>query len=915
MLKLRFGIIALFINLLFTTPLLAQTSGSNNTLIRLGTGYSDVIPHQIVRASDDRVYVFAGAGQYLTRIVGYASAPGLPTDSTQFTQVADITENANVISVDTTYNGSTFIFVTANLQNGQVRVYPFEVATQTFRPAVTLYTNTATVTGDYLGTSGISTAIDLNGAFHIVYWTNTNHLVHQLYLVDNSTGALTLSGVATTVDTAGSANHPSIAISPADNSLTVTWVSEATVPARILGRLRDSSGTWGDVEAVSAGLVWSSHNFGINIDQGPGLVMDGSGKRYLTYIEPWDAMGFHGRTHWVTGVRSGNSIVWTDRQTPYYSHDPVPAVNSAGETFIIGHGPDALNLHFNLYFRRIYPDGTWGSEELLGLPPAGGAFDASPSIKWSAVGWNRPDEIEVAIFNAINFNYNSTDVYYVRFRGTSMVSTETPIPPTSVPTASETPVELPTLTLTPSETPVESPTLTLTPSETPVTPTLTPIPSVPQTITVSVSAASDDMNEESGALQAGATTLWVGNGGSAAGGYLGLRFASLPIPKGAVIQSAALQFYSASSQWISIALNIGVENNSGGTFGTGALPSARTLNPARIIHSSNVSWTANAWFTLQDVASLVQIAVNRADWNSGNSMALVLHGTGGNWSRKFASSFEANSANAPRLSITFLSSGVPVPTTTPIPAVTATPQSSNTPTNTPTVTNTPTSTPTPVVTNTPSNTPMPSYTPSNTPTFTPTWTPTPTLTPTWTPTPASSGTLTVLIGSAGDDVNQNGTTLNAGGTTVYVGTSTTATASYTGLRFINLSIPRGAIIDSARLEFYSTANQWIGMSLQLAADAADSSAPFTTSALPSARTLTVARINHTSNVRWNINTWYAFDDMRFVVQEIVNRPGWQTGGSMSFILRGTGAAFGRKFVRAFEGGATTATRLVITYHT
>lgn len=244
--RLRFWMFALLVVLVISmgsSATFAQTSGPNNTLICLGQGFSDVIPRQIVRANNDRVYVFAAAGQYLTRLVGYASTTALPTTSSQFTQIANITESANIISVDTAYNGATFIFVTANLQNGQICVYPFEVATQTMRTPVTLATNGATVTGDYIGTSGVSTAIDLNGDFHAVYWTSANRIIHQRYQVNNATGQLTAAGASTTVDTGGSATHPVIAVSPADNSITVAWISEIGTPVRILARLRDASGS------------------------------------------------------------------------------------------------------------------------------------------------------------------------------------------------------------------------------------------------------------------------------------------------------------------------------------------------------------------------------------------------------------------------------------------------------------------------------------------------------------------------------------------------------------------------------------------------------------------------------------------------------------------------------------------------
>jgi hypothetical protein len=55
------------------------------------------------------------------------------------------------------------------------------------------------------------------------------------------------------------------------------------------------------------------------------------------------------------------------------------------------------------------------------------------------------------------------------------------------------------------------------------------------------------------------------------------------------------------------------------------------------------------------------------------------------------------------------------------------------------------------------------------------------------------------------------------------------------------------------------------------------------------------------------------DEMVPVVQEVVNRADWQSGNSLSIIVRGTGGAWGRKFVRSYEAGASFAPRLVVTY--
>lgn len=177
-----------------------------------------------------------------------------------------------------------------------------------------------------------------------------------------------------------------------------------------------------------------------------------------------------------------------------------------------------------------------------------------------------------------------------------------------------------------------------------------------------------------------------------------------------------------------------------------------------------------------------------------------------------------------------------------------------------------------------------------------------------------SGTITrqVVVGS--DDVNQEGTTFQAAPSSPWIGNASTTTSSYAAFRFTNIQVPRGATITAARLEFYSpSSSQWLTINLQIAGDAADNSAPFSASAMPSQRVLTTARVAHTSNVNWAANTWYQFTEMRTVVQEIISRPNWQAGNNLSIILVGTGSAWGRKFISTYERGATFAPRLVITY--
>jgi type IV pilus assembly protein PilY1 len=152
-------------------------------------------------------------------------------------------------------------------------------------------------------------------------------------------------------------------------------------------------------------------------------------------------------------------------------------------------------------------------------------------------------------------------------------------------------------------------------------------------------------------------------------------------------------------------------------------------------------------------------------------------------------------------------------------------------------------------------------------------------------------------------------------TALWLGNGGSTTTSFTGMRFTNVAIPKGATIKSAVLQVYSDRSQWISIGLQLSADAADNSPGFTTSSKPSQRTRTTI-INHTSNVNWSANIWYSFNDIAGVIQAVVSRSRWNSGNSLSLIIKGTSAGtYGRKFFRSFEGSSTFAPKLVITYTT
>jgi N-acetylneuraminic acid mutarotase len=177
--------------------------------------------------------------------------------------------------------------------------------------------------------------------------------------------------------------------------------------------------------------------------------------------------------------------------------------------------------------------------------------------------------------------------------------------------------------------PTATPRPTNTPTPVPPSATPTATPNGGTNASFQVSAISNDVNEVNGELQASNYVVWLGTGASTTTSYTGLRFTGVSIPRGATIVSAQLQVYSPTSSSLSISLQIaGDRAANSAAFSASSRPSQRTLTSARVNYNSSASWSANLWYTVADVSSIVQEIVQQSTWASGNSLSLVLHGTG-----------------------------------------------------------------------------------------------------------------------------------------------------------------------------------------------------------------------------------------------------------------------------------------------
>ncbi len=124
---------------------------------------------------------------------------------------------------------------------------------------------------------------------------------------------------------------------------------------------------------------------------------------------------------------------------------------------------------------------------------------------------------------------------------------------------------------------------------------------------------------------------------------IGLRFPNVTIPKDATITQAYLQFTASKTNFNSPVITIRAENS-------GNSPAFTIENgnlSGRTVTGSNVVWNPPTWASpdesgaaqkTTDISALIQEVVNRSDWASGNSITLILSGTGSRTAYSFESS-------------------------------------------------------------------------------------------------------------------------------------------------------------------------------------------------------------------------------------------------------------------------------------
>ncbi|MEE9426039.1 MAG: putative Ig domain-containing protein [Methylococcales bacterium] len=172
-------------------------------------------------------------------------------------------------------------------------------------------------------------------------------------------------------------------------------------------------------------------------------------------------------------------------------------------------------------------------------------------------------------------------------------------------------------------------------------------------IDMRVSASSDDAEERSsGQVIIGSSDLdLVASGGSQT---VGIRFNGVTIPRGATIANAYIQFTAANARSSTTSLTLkGEAADNATTFLRG-----NNNVSSRPVTTASVSWSPAPWAATGDAGleqrtpslkSVIQEIVNRANWASNHSLAIIITGTG----KREGVSYEGDSAAAPVLHVEF----------------------------------------------------------------------------------------------------------------------------------------------------------------------------------------------------------------------------------------------------------------------
>ena len=459
------------------------------------------------------------------------------------------------------------------------------------------------------------------------------------------------------------------------------------------------------------------------------------------------------------------------------------------------------------------------------------------------------------------------------------------------------------------------------------------------TIESRISSSADDAEEsDTGLISLDSSDLELVADDSRGDQTVGLRFDNLFIPQGANIITATLQFQADEVTEEQTDLFIQ------GEASDNALPFVNTAGNIsdRSMTTTTIPWSPEAWLNqgdvgpdqqVPDITAVIQEIVDRPGWAEGNALALIISGTG----TRIADSFDGNQAGAPLLHIEFgsgttNSNNPPVAADDSVTTIEASPITFD-------VTNNDSDPDGNLDTASVNTGCSGCFEPGNgnlvnhgdgSFTYSPdvgfsgsdslryeicdSETLCDTAVVNITVTPSSTLLFEVRVDNSEDDAEEsNSGSMSLSSTDLEIVYESGQSAQKVGLRFDNIDIPQGATIVNATIQFQVDENDSEQTDLTIQGEATDDALAFTfESDNISERLLT------NSAVAWAPAPWSTVGEagpdqqttnIASLIQEIVNRPGWEAGNALAVIITGSG----KRVAESFDGSETAAPLLQIEY--
>lgn len=170
------------------------------------------------------------------------------------------------------------------------------------------------------------------------------------------------------------------------------------------------------------------------------------------------------------------------------------------------------------------------------------------------------------------------------------------------------------------------------------------------------------------------------------------------------------------------------------------------------------------------------------------------------------------------------------------------------------------------------------------------------------------------IGASTDDCTATATAIFLTANDLEVGKNGSDVASNAGFRWLGVSVPSGATIESAYIKFTSNRANFGTVNTELEGEAADNPITFSTLVDYNGRSRTVEKVSWPNVGSWSDGVQYDTPDLSSIIQEIINRPGWASGNALVLFWNDDGSsAYISRHPKAYDLSPSLSAELYITY--